>query len=105
MIAGSENRTHGEEASSLIESNRVVHLLLLDLMLPKISGYILLERIKANPSHLPVVIVSAVPSDDLSVEPGLDIMPGRVFRIVKGDFSFPDLKQKVLSYLTSLPQD
>ncbi|MEI4770795.1 response regulator transcription factor [Psychrobacillus sp. FJAT-51614] len=51
----------GEEALTLLEKNEV-DIILLDLMLPKISGMELLKRIRAT-SVIPVLIISAKGSD------------------------------------------
>lgn len=54
----------GEKALEILQSN-AVDLVLLDIMMPKLSGYEVLEQIKQNPAtkHLPVIMISAV--DDL----------------------------------------
>lgn len=51
----------GEEALTLLEKNEV-DIILLDLMLPKLSGMDLLKRIRAT-SVIPVLIISAKGSD------------------------------------------
>jgi DNA-binding response OmpR family regulator len=54
----------GERALEMIQENPI-DLVLLDIMMPKLSGYEVLEEIKKNPAmkHLPVIMISAV--DDL----------------------------------------
>ena len=54
----------GERALEMIQENPI-DLVLLDIMMPKLSGYEVLEEIKKNPTmkHLPVIMISAV--DDL----------------------------------------
>jgi adenylate cyclase len=54
----------GEKALELLQMHRF-DLVLLDIMMPKLSGYDVLEQIKKNPAtqHLPVIMISAV--DDL----------------------------------------
>jgi DNA-binding response OmpR family regulator len=56
MVAGD-----GREASALIESSAPVDVVLLDLMLPYVSGYKLLSDIRDNRDwcHVPVIVVSA----------------------------------------------
>lgn len=52
---------NGEEALSLIHSGRTFDLVLLDIMMPKMSGYEVLEKIREKylPSELPIIIVTA----------------------------------------------
>ena len=54
----------GEKALELLQMH-AFDLVLLDIMMPKLSGYEVLEQIKKNPAtqHLPVIMISAV--DDL----------------------------------------
>jgi len=54
----------GEKALELLQQH-AFDLVLLDIMMPKLSGYEVLEQIKKNPAtqHLPVIMISAV--DDL----------------------------------------
>lgn len=55
---------NGYRALELIESEPV-DLVLLDIMMPRMNGYQVLEQIKANPElrHIPVLVISAL--DDL----------------------------------------
>jgi DNA-binding response OmpR family regulator len=55
---------NGKEALEKIFANKY-DLIILDIMLPEIDGFQVLEKIRANPSlaDLPVVIVSAKNSD------------------------------------------
>ncbi len=59
---------NAREAMMLIKRDRP-HLILLDLLMPEISGYDFLEDIKANErlSDIPVVVVSAV-TDETNIE-------------------------------------
>ena len=54
----------GEKALEMIQTHHI-DLVLLDIMMPKLSGYEVLEEIKKNPAmkDLPVIMISAV--DDL----------------------------------------
>jgi adenylate cyclase len=54
----------GEKALEMLQQH-AVDLVLLDIMMPKLSGYEVLEEIKKNPAmkDLPVIMISAV--DDL----------------------------------------
>lgn len=50
----------GKEALDMLESGTLPDVMLLDLLMPKVSGYEVLEKIKANEklSHIPVFILS-----------------------------------------------
>ena len=52
---------NGDEALSLIRSGRNFDLVLLDIMMPKMSGYEVLEIIREKylPSELPIIVVTA----------------------------------------------
>jgi DNA-binding response OmpR family regulator len=53
--------TNGREALDLI-ANRSFDLILLDIMMPEMNGYEVLERLKANDvlRHVPVIMISAI---------------------------------------------
>ncbi len=52
---------HGEEAMTLLSENISFDLVLLDIMMPRMSGYEVCEQIRANylPSELPIIMVTA----------------------------------------------
>lgn len=52
---------NGKEALSYFDENNPPRLVLLDVMLPDIDGFSILNKIRANPQtkNLPVIIVSA----------------------------------------------
>jgi len=58
----------GEEALQLLAEtrSRPVDLVLLDLVMPGLDGFAVLERIKADPSlrHVPVIVISSVEETD-----------------------------------------
>lgn len=68
MLAGKgytvESAVDGREALKLIQSQNF-DLVLLDIMMPQLNGYQVLEHLKADPllRHIPVVVISAL--DDL----------------------------------------
>jgi class 3 adenylate cyclase/CheY-like chemotaxis protein len=53
--------TNGREALELLQA-KPVDLLLLDIMMPDMNGYEVLERLKADPHlrHIPVIMISAI---------------------------------------------
>jgi len=70
FILGSQNMTvfeavNGEDALEKIPRARP-DLILLDLFMPKVDGFGVLEAVKANPEtrHIPVLILSAWPTGD-----------------------------------------
>ena len=62
-----------KEAYSMLEKDRPA-LILLDLLMPKISGYQFLDQLKKNneTKEIPVIIVSAV-SDVMNIKKSLDM--------------------------------
>jgi len=56
---------NAKEAFAIIERNKP-DLILLDLLIPQVSGFDILEKLKANlaTSEIPVVVVSAVSSKE-----------------------------------------
>jgi PAS domain S-box-containing protein len=51
----------GEEAMAMV-ANQAPDLILLDIMMPEMDGYQVVDRLKANPatSHIPIIVVSAL---------------------------------------------
>src|SRR5450759_691320 len=56
---------NGREALAIIEAEPI-DLVLLDIMMPEMNGYEVLEKIKSNPTlrHIPVIMISAVDEID-----------------------------------------
>ena len=55
-------RYNGREAADLLEENQSFDLILLDVMLPEINGYELMEYIR--PMNIPVIFITAMSSLD-----------------------------------------
>lgn len=90
----------GFEAEHLLAQNKEINLLVLDLMMPGVSGQVILGKLtEGNRNHLPVVVVSAIAetSDDLA-----DIAPGKVLYIAKGEVSLRVIVESIKAYLERL---
>jgi len=79
----------GEEALEKIQTSPPT-LVLLDLMMPKLNGFGVLARLRANPStrHIPVIVITGVGSDQIDMLR----LPGVMDVIQKGAFSISGLK-------------
>lgn len=93
----------GEEGIKLIEREQP-DIVLLDLMMPKLSGLEMLERIKANPAtrSVPVVILSNV-SGEAEQERALEL--GAVAYIVKSANDPGRVAAKVREILVASTRD
>ena len=83
----------GEVAIQLFES-RVIHLVLLDIMLPKLDGFKVLERIRKS-SDIPVIMLTAA-GDEASQLKSFDLM---VDGYVNKPFSLPVLQKRIEALL------
>ena len=93
----------GMQALEMLEAHPEIQLVLLDLMLPKLSGYDVLNYIKHHPNtqHLPVIIVSALADIDDQAR-GLQL--GATDYITKGDMLPGAVIDKIKSYVVSVPR-
>ena len=84
--------TSGEEALDVLEQ-RSVHLVLLDVMMPKMKGREVCARLKANPKtrHIPVMFLTALGLAD-HVKAGMEL--GAEDYIVK-PFEPVELKERI----------
>lgn len=82
----------GEECLELLENNRIPDLILLDIMMPEMSGWVLYYHIKDNPSweKIPVVFLTAR-ADKTSERTGKSL--GDDF--IKKPFDGEDLKNRI----------
>ena len=92
----------GEEAFRTIQGIFVPDLVLLDIILPKISGFELMERINKDPQlsgvHIPIVIVSNLGQEG-DVRRGQDL--GAIGYFVKAQLSIEDLVSRVKEFFAS----
>jgi DNA-binding response OmpR family regulator len=93
----------GMQALEELEQHPEVQLILLDIMLPKLSGYDVLARIKrdASKKHLPVIIVSALADIDDQAK-GLQL--GAAEYITKGEMLPGAVIDRIKSYVLSVPR-
>ncbi len=61
-------KSTGTEALRYLRSNRRIHLALIDLMLPDITGIDVLREIKKTMPFVPTIIVTAFGSEDVAVK-------------------------------------
>lgn len=92
-----EQSLNGEDAVMYIESHEPPDIVLLDLMLPGISGFEVLEKIRANDrwKQVAVMIVSNL-GEPQDVEKGKDL--GAVDYMVKASVNLEDIVRSVKHY-------
>lgn len=93
----------GLEALDRLEAHPEVQLILLDLMLPKLSGYDFLAQLKrdSDKANIPVIIVSALADVDDQAR-GLQL--GAVDYITKGEMLPGAVIEKIKEYVLSVPR-
>lgn len=94
----------GMQAIDKLESHGEIKLVLLDLMLPRLSGYDVLAHIKqdANTRNIPVIIVSALADVDDQAR-GLQL--GAAEYITKGEMLPAAVIEKIKQYVLSVPRN
>ena len=92
--------TDGQQAIELIDGHEEIDIILLDLMLPKVSGYDVLVHIRQRRGHsIPVIIVSALADIDDQAR-GLQL--GATDYITKGDLPPSEVVARIIAYMTPL---
>lgn len=93
----------GMQAIEALEEHPEIRLILLDIMLPRISGYDVLAQIKRDPAkrHIPVIIVSALADIDDQAR-GMQL--GAVEYITKGEMLPGTVIEKIKEYALSVPR-
>ncbi len=91
----------GMQALDVLSANPDIQLILLDVMLPKLSGYDVLAQIKRHPewTHIPVIIVSALADIDDQAR-GLQL--GATDYITKGEMLPGAVIEKIKQYVLSV---
>jgi CheY-like chemotaxis protein len=85
---------HGREAISLLESQRV-DLVLTDVRMPEMDGFELLAYLRRGFANLPVILMTALGSDELSSR----LAQAGTFECLTKPFNVPALKQKIVEML------
>lgn len=88
----------GEEAMKILKKGDLPSLILLDLMLPKKSGFEVLKEVKgdARLKKIPVLILTNL-AQELDADRGLTL--GADEYLVKADVKIEDIVKKVRKYL------
>jgi DNA-binding response OmpR family regulator len=88
----------GEQAMAMLQKGELPGLILLDLMLPKKSGFEVLKEVKESPrlKDIPVLILTNL-AQELDADRGLTL--GAVEYLVKADVKIEDIVNKVRKYL------
>lgn len=88
------NATGGKEALEYLEQNKRPDIIVLDLILPGISGFEVLEKIKSNPTlkEIPVIILSNLGQEE-DIEKAKKL--GANDYLVKAHFSFAEIIKKI----------
>jgi CheY-like chemotaxis protein len=94
----------GMQAIDKMESHPEIKLVLLDLMLPRLSGYDVLAHVKQNADtkNIPVIIVSALADVDDQAR-GLQL--GAAEYITKGEMLPAAVIEKIKQYVLSVPRN
>lgn len=94
----------GMQAIDKMESHPEIKLVLLDLMLPRLSGYDVLAHVKQNAEtkNIPVIIVSALADVDDQAR-GLQL--GAAEYITKGEMLPAAVIEKIKQYVLSVPRN
>jgi DNA-binding response OmpR family regulator len=95
--------TDGMQALELLTSNPEIALVLLDIMLPKLSGYDVLMQIRHNAqtASIPVIIVSALADVDDQAR-GMQL--GATDYITKGEMLPGAVIEKIKEYVYAIPR-
>ncbi len=83
--------SNGEEAMTLLSTDKF-DCILLDLMLPDISGFDVLKSIKGSHKKAPVIVFSNL-SDDKDIKKAMD--GGAEEYLIKSNFTLEELVEKI----------
>ena len=94
------NASNGEEALKIVEEKKKIDLILLDLLLPGVDGYMVLEKIRQEKTFLtiPVIVFSNLSeAKDIKRATKLGISEF----MVKSNFTLDELSKKVKDLIGS----
>jgi DNA-binding response OmpR family regulator len=93
-----QSAADGEAAIEYLKKNPAPNLMLLDLMIPKKSGFDVLKEIKTNTQwkDIPVIILSNL-GQESDIKRGKEL--GAVEYIIKADVNIEDVIEKAKKYL------
>lgn len=90
----------GKAGLDLLEKNPDIGAILIDLMIPKVSGFQVITRIRQNALNKDVpIVVASVLGDGDARQKSLDL--GATDYIAKGDVLIGDLVTQVLRYVNA----
>jgi two-component system response regulator CpxR len=83
--------TNGKQAIDYLDADTAPDLIILDLMTPIVTGWQVLERLRANPAlaRIPVIVVTAIGSDK----------PSGAAAVLRKPFRLDTLRDAVRTYL------
>lgn len=90
--------SNSEEAFKILDSKQGVDMILLDLLLPEVDGFTILEKVRENKdwSTLPVIVFSNL-SEEKDIEKAKKL--GISEFMVKSNFTLDELTEKVKSVI------
>lgn len=93
----------GEEGLAKLKKEKPV-LILLDVMMPKMNGFEVLEKIKADPDtkKIPVILLTNLSGED-DAKKGLEM--GAVAYLIKSDYTPDQVAAKVKEILAASTRD
>ena len=94
------NASNGEEALKIVEEKKKIDLILLDLLLPGVDGYMVLEKIRQEKTFLtiPVIVFSNL-SEEKDIKRATKL--GISEFMVKSNFTLDELSKKVKDLIGS----
>lgn len=93
----------GMQALELVEQHPEIRLILLDIMIPKLSGYDVISHLKRDQKtkKIPIICVSALGDID---DQARALQLGADDYVTKGDMLPGAVVEKIKSYVVSLPR-
>lgn len=86
----------GQEALNFLDSGNTFDVAIIDIMLPNVSGYEVLNRIRLQPDHQPIIVLSAIADEGDSFT---GLTPGKVVYIRKGAVPLSEIAKKINEFV------